>query len=117
MRKNPKGNWSIGDVAIVCFTHGLKCTPPTGGGVHYKVSLPTKEETLSRPTKPIFLRSLVKTREILTVPLKGPIKPVYIRKLIKMVDARLATRRLVISAWEEAIQRAMSEEDLKKASK
>jgi predicted RNA binding protein YcfA (HicA-like mRNA interferase family) len=67
MRRNPKGDWTMRDVERVCRTHGLACTPPTGGGSHYKVSHPA-------------------IQDILTVPAHRPIKPVYIRKLVQMID-------------------------------
>jgi len=67
MRHNPAGDWSIRDVENVCKAAGIACTPPSGGGSHYKVSHPSQ-------------------REILTVPFRRPIKPVYIRKLIRFID-------------------------------
>jgi hypothetical protein len=68
MRRNPAGDWSIRDVEAVCKAHGIRCTPPSGGGSHYKVSHPGQ-------------------REILTVPFRRPIKPVYIRKLVRFIEA------------------------------
>lgn len=68
MRANPKGNWRIQDVEAVCERYGLRCSPPRGGGSHYKVghaAIP----------------------EMLTIPFARPIKSVYIRKLVQMVDA------------------------------
>lgn len=66
MRRNPQGDWTIRDVERVCAQAGLRCTPPTGGGSHYKVSHPARAE-------------------ILTIPARRPIKPVYIRKLVQLV--------------------------------
>ena len=36
MRANPAANWRIGDIEAVCAEHGLRCSPPRGGGSHYK---------------------------------------------------------------------------------
>jgi hypothetical protein len=68
MRRNPAGDWTIADVIALCRQHGVRCSPPTGGGSHYKVSHPTQ-------------------REILTIPYRRPIKPVYIRALVRLVAA------------------------------
>ena len=68
MRSNPASAWSIADVQRVCREHGVRCTPPTGGGSHYKISHASQ-------------------REILTVPFRRPIKPVYVRKLVRFIDA------------------------------
>lgn len=68
MRRNPAANWTITDVTAVCAQHGLRCTPPSGGGSHYKVSHPSQ-------------------RSILTVPRARPVKPVYIRKLVRFIEA------------------------------
>lgn len=68
MRRNPAGDWTIADVVALCREYGVRCTPPSGGGSHYKVSHPTQ-------------------REILTIPYRRPIKPVYIRALARMVAA------------------------------
>jgi hypothetical protein len=67
MQANPAGDWSIGDVEAVCREYGLRCTPPTGGGSHYKVSHPAR-------------------RDILTIPSRRPVKTVYIRKLVRFID-------------------------------
>jgi hypothetical protein len=63
MAGNPAGGWRIGDVVAACAEGGAICSPPRGGGSHYKVSKPGK-------------------REILTIPFKRPIKPIYIKKLV-----------------------------------
>ena len=62
----------IEDVAKVCQEHGIRCSPPSGGGSHYKVSHPSQ-------------------RDILTIPNRRPIKPIYIRKLVRFIEA--ATER------------------------
>lgn len=68
MRRNPAADWTIADVTVVCAQHGVRCTPPSGGGSHYKISHP------SQPA-------------ILTIPRARPVKPVYIRKLVRFIEA------------------------------
>jgi hypothetical protein len=68
MRRNPAGDWSIRDIETLCQAYGIRCSPPTGGGSHYKISHPAM-------------------RDILTVPFRKPVKPVYIRKLVRFVEA------------------------------
>jgi hypothetical protein len=34
MHRNPAADWAINDVAAACSQHGVRCTPPTGGGSH-----------------------------------------------------------------------------------
>ena len=68
MRRNPAADWTINDVATVCAQHGVRCTLPSGGGSHYKISHPSQ-------------------REILTVPRARPVKPVYIRRLVRFIEA------------------------------
>lgn len=67
MRSNPAADWSIADVEAVCREHGLRCSPPSGGGSHYKVSHPSR-------------------RDILTIPSRRPVKPVYVRKLVRFIE-------------------------------
>jgi hypothetical protein len=67
MKRNPAADWTIGDVEVVCRAYNVRCTPPSGGGSHYKISHPSR-------------------REILTVPFRRPIKPVYIRKLVRFIE-------------------------------
>jgi hypothetical protein len=68
MHRNPMGDWAIGDVEAVCRAYQINCSPPSGGGSHYKISHSSQ-------------------REILTVPFRRPIKPVYIRKLVRFIEA------------------------------
>ncbi len=68
MRRNPAGDWTIGDIQKLCDRLGWQCFPPSGGGSHWKIMVPGHEA-------------------ILTVPAKRPIKPVYIRKLVELVKA------------------------------
>jgi hypothetical protein len=64
MAGNPRDNWSIKDIEIVCRENGLTCSPPRGGGSHYKV-------TCGRFT--------------LTIPARRKIKPVYISAFVGMI--------------------------------
>jgi hypothetical protein len=68
MRASPASDWQIADIERVCRERRIRCTPPRGGGSHYKVSHPAMPE-------------------ILTVPYRRPVKAVYIRKLIRFIDA------------------------------
>ena len=68
MRRNPAADWTMNDVARICGQHRVRCTPPTGGGSHYKMSHPSR-------------------REILTISRAKPVKPVNIRKLVKFIEA------------------------------
>jgi hypothetical protein len=67
MRANPRGDWTMTDVEVVCRVFGLSCDPPRGGGSHYKVNHPQLNGAL-------------------TIPFKRPIKPVYIRRLVELID-------------------------------
>jgi hypothetical protein len=67
MRANPAADWTIDDVAALCREHVIRCTTPSGGGSHWKVSDPTQ-------------------RDILTIPNRRPVKSVYIRRLVRFVE-------------------------------
>ena len=67
MRSNPRGNWTIADVGVVCSGFGIELRPPKGGS-HYKITHASQ-------------------RDILTIPHGRPIKPVYIRRLVEFIDA------------------------------
>jgi hypothetical protein len=69
MRQNPAADWTIQDIERLCTGLGWQCSPPTGGGSHWKVTAAGEEA-------------------ILTIPAKRPIKPVYIRKLLAMTGRR-----------------------------
>lgn len=71
MRRNPRGDWRIEDVQVVCRAFGLDCRPPATGS-HYTVSHASQVE-------------------IWTIPADRPIKAVYIRKLVTYIDAVRAT--------------------------
>jgi len=58
----------MNDVQQVCKDWDVVCSPPTGGGSHYKVSHPSQAA-------------------ILTIPYRKPIKPVYIRLLVRFIEA------------------------------
>jgi hypothetical protein len=64
MRRNPRDDWTIKDVERLCRENGLACTPPRGGGSHYKVS--------GHGTT-------------LTIPARRPIKPVYIKAFVGLI--------------------------------
>ena len=68
MRNNPRGDWTISDVSVVCRNYGIGCEPSRAGSSHYKIFHPSQIS-------------------ILTVPFKRPIKAVYIRKLVAFVEA------------------------------
>lgn len=65
VRANPRDG-RIEDVAAVCASFGLTCTPPRKGS-HYKV----KHDAQAA---------------MLTVPAHKPIKPWYIEALVKLID-------------------------------
>lgn len=67
MRRNPAGNWTIGDIAALCEEFSVMCEPPRGGGSHYRIAHPALAEKL-------------------TIPFKRPIKPVYVRHLVRFID-------------------------------
>lgn len=66
MRRNPRDEWRIEDIQVVCGAYGIELRPPKSGS-HYKVTHPN-------------------SREILTIPAARPIKPIYIRRLVAFVD-------------------------------
>jgi hypothetical protein len=68
MRRNPAGDWTIHDVEVLCREYEINCSPPRGGGSHYKISHASR-------------------REILTLPFRRPVKAVYIRKLVRFIEA------------------------------
>ena len=68
MRRNPAGDWTIGDVERACRRAGATLLAPRGGGSHFKVAHPGR-------------------RDILTIPARRPIKPAYIRQLVAYLTA------------------------------
>lgn len=68
MRRNPAGDWSMADVRRLCDLLGWACLPPSGGGSHWKVTIPGSEF-------------------ILAIPARRPIKPIYIRALMAYAEA------------------------------
>jgi hypothetical protein len=66
MRGNPAGDWTINDVAAPCREHAIRCTPPSGGGSHWKMSDPTQRD----------------------IPQRRPV----VRRLVRFVDQVKATR-------------------------
>jgi hypothetical protein len=73
MRANPADDWSIEDVASLCREHQVQCSPPRGGGSHWKLSDPSQ-------------------RDILAVPHRRPVRPHYIREVVKFIDAVMEAR-------------------------
>lgn len=67
MRRNPRGDWTMDDVAAVCREFAVFCEPSRGGGSHWKIAHPA-------------------ARAKLTIPFKRPIKPVYIRHRVAFID-------------------------------
>ena len=67
MRRNPKGDWRIEDVEVVCAWAGVECCKPSNGS-HYGVAHHSQAD-------------------ILTIPFKRPIKALYIKKLVDFIDA------------------------------
>jgi hypothetical protein len=67
MRRNPRADWHIADVQVVCDAYGIELRTPASGS-HYKVTHPSQAE-------------------ILTIPAHRPVKAVYIRRLVSFVDA------------------------------
>lgn len=85
VRRNPR-DCTIANVQTLCGQEGLECSPPSGGGSHWKVSHPL-------------------VPDILTVPAHRPVKPVYLRKLVQLVD----TVRAAEDAEAEAKKRKAKE--------
>lgn len=67
MRTNPRADWKIEDIQVVCRSHGVACLAPTRGD-HYKVGHSTQID-------------------ILTIPATRPIKVVYIKQFVAFIDA------------------------------
>jgi hypothetical protein len=67
MKRNPKGDWTVNDIAAVCRAHNISFEAPKRGS-HYKVSHP-------------------KMAPKVTIPFKRPIKPVYIRRLTTFISS------------------------------
>jgi len=67
IRRNPRGDWRMGDIEALCREFGILCEPPRGAGSRYRIGHPRLAEKL-------------------TIPSKRPIKAVYIRNLVAFVD-------------------------------
>jgi len=48
MRSNPRGNWTIADVGVVCSGFGIELRPPKGGS-HYKITHASQRDILTIP--------------------------------------------------------------------
>jgi hypothetical protein len=73
MRRNPKADWTIDDVARLCSQNGITLDPPTGSS-HYTAYSP-------------FLAGQ------LCIPYKRRIKPFYIGEMVDMIDAHIEVAR------------------------
>jgi hypothetical protein len=66
MKRNPRDDWTIGDIVSVCGEAGLDCRP-SSGETHYVVSHPEIEGMLTippgRPGKPIYIMLVVQLAE------------------------------------------------------
>ena len=71
VKANPKSDWKIKDLETICQQIGMNCTPPRGGGSHYRVSSPL-------------------AMGVLTIPAARPIKVVYIRQFIAFANVHLS---------------------------
>jgi hypothetical protein len=67
MRRNPRGDWTIDDVRVICDRSGLAFDFPKRGS-HCKLSHPSISGRL-------------------TIPARRPIKAIYIMLLLDMIDA------------------------------
>jgi hypothetical protein len=74
MRRNPRGDWTIDDVAKLCAEHHIELEAPSGGS-HYKAISP-------------FLPGHLTIQER-----HRRIKPPYIRSLVAMVDVHIETMK------------------------
>lgn len=72
MKRNPKDDWTIDDVAQICRNFGVDCKSPAHGS-HYVVSHP-------------------RAKGLLTVPFKRPIKPIYIILLVDLIECILEAK-------------------------
>ncbi len=66
MKNNPRDNWDIQDIQVVCDHFGIQCEAPTRGS-HYDVSHKSQAA-------------------ILTIPKRRKIKTVYIKAFVDFVD-------------------------------
>ncbi|NJM36107.1 MAG: type II toxin-antitoxin system HicA family toxin [Rhodomicrobium sp.] len=69
MRNNPKDDWKVSDIEVVCRAYGLKFEKPHRDS-HY-----TAYNEISG--------------EILTIPSHGRIKAIYIKQFVKLVDGSM----------------------------
>ena len=65
MRNNPKNDWRIADIEVVCHAHGIVLEPPSGGS-HWSV---------------FHARAGIQT-----IPAHGSIKVRYIKEFVRFVD-------------------------------
>ncbi len=65
MSANPRDDWTINNIEVICENYGLECLKPSNGS-HYTVKSKHSDQ-------------------ILTIPYKRPIKPIYIKKFVILV--------------------------------
>lgn len=65
MRRNPRGDWRIGQLKTIADRHGIPYRQP---GTSHVIFAPPG-------------------RNVLSVPARRPIKPVYVRQFVAMIDA------------------------------
>jgi hypothetical protein len=73
MRRNPRADWTIDDVAKLCRQHDIELDKPSSGS-HYTAY------------SPHFAGQMA-------IPRKRPIKPIYITGLIDLIDAAIEMNR------------------------
>ena len=64
MRRNPRGDWQIGDLKAIAAHYGIVSRSP--GGSHM-----------------VFMSD---DGRLLTVPARRPIKPIYVKMFVEMID-------------------------------
>lgn len=69
MRRNPRDDWTIEDIAKLCRQHDIELDKPSSGS-HYTAY------------SPLFSGQLC-------IPRKRPIKPLYVTQLVDLVDASI----------------------------
>lgn len=73
MKRDPRGGWTVDDVAGLCRGLGIRCVLPDADRCHCVVSHHQVEG-------------------LLTLPARRPIKPVYIMLLVQLIESVLDRR-------------------------
>ena len=53
-----QGDWTIEDFVALCREYRIRCTPPSRGGSHWKVSDPRQRDILTVPARRSLLGGL-----------------------------------------------------------